>query len=188
MEEFNEPFDIGVGVHACGSLTDAIQLKCFQWQAAFLLCPCCVGKVKAPHYQGQDADVIRYPRSETVGNILSKNAYFELASAGDYGEWDFTSDVARSRRACKSLVERDRCLSAEEKGYRTFLSKMIPQTCTPKNDIVFGFPVKLSQAKSDHSSAEFLKVIADVVDGSDFFGSGCPHESTPLSLPLASNS
>jgi hypothetical protein len=38
--------DVGVGVHACGFLSDMIQYKCFLYQAAYVLAPCCIGKVK----------------------------------------------------------------------------------------------------------------------------------------------
>jgi hypothetical protein len=46
LQSFEEPFDVGVGVHACGWLSDVIQIKCFQHRAAFLLAPCCIGKLK----------------------------------------------------------------------------------------------------------------------------------------------
>lgn len=46
LQEFDEPFDVGMGVHACGWLSDVIQLKCFEHRAAFVLAPCCVGKLK----------------------------------------------------------------------------------------------------------------------------------------------
>jgi len=46
LQHFDEPFDIGIGVHACGWLSDIIQAKCFQQQAAFLLAPCCIGKLR----------------------------------------------------------------------------------------------------------------------------------------------
>ncbi|MES1907463.1 MAG: hypothetical protein MHM6MM_000573 [Cercozoa sp. M6MM] len=39
-------FDVGVAVHACGLLTDLSQLHCMQHDAAFVLCSCCVGKIK----------------------------------------------------------------------------------------------------------------------------------------------
>ena len=38
-------FDVGIGLHACGVVTDLILERCIASRAAFLLCPCCVGKI-----------------------------------------------------------------------------------------------------------------------------------------------
>lgn len=46
----------------------------------------------------------------------------------------------RQRRLCKSIVETDRCLRAAERGYRTRLMLLTPRVCTPKNDLLFGWP------------------------------------------------
>jgi len=46
IEEFNRPFDVGVAIHACGPLSDWIHQKCLKQRAAYVLCPCCVGKVQ----------------------------------------------------------------------------------------------------------------------------------------------
>ena len=39
-------FEVGVAMHACGAATDFAQLACMQCGAAFVLCPCCVGKLQ----------------------------------------------------------------------------------------------------------------------------------------------
>ena len=46
LQEFDESFDVGIGIHACGWLSDVIQIKCIQQRAAYLLAPCCIGKLK----------------------------------------------------------------------------------------------------------------------------------------------
>ena len=46
LQDFSERFDFGIGVHACGWLSDVIQMKCAAQRAAFLLAPCCIGKIK----------------------------------------------------------------------------------------------------------------------------------------------
>jgi hypothetical protein len=45
------------------------------------------------------------------------------------------------RRLCKSYIERDRNLLAEETGgYTTRLFVLHPPSCSPKNDVLVGIP------------------------------------------------
>ena len=46
IETFDEPFDVGVALHACGNATDHALLRCVERGAAFAVSPCCVGKLK----------------------------------------------------------------------------------------------------------------------------------------------
>ena len=43
--EFDLPFNVGVALHFCGFLTDLAQQKCVEAGAAYVLCPCCYGKI-----------------------------------------------------------------------------------------------------------------------------------------------
>lgn len=54
LQEFDEHFDLAVGLHACGWLSDCIQIKCMQRGASFLLAPCCVGKCKVSRVERED--------------------------------------------------------------------------------------------------------------------------------------
>lgn len=45
-EAYREPFDIALGLHACGNATDYAMLAASQHRAAYVMCPCCVGKLK----------------------------------------------------------------------------------------------------------------------------------------------
>lgn len=45
VAEFDQPFNIGVALHFCGFLTDLAQHKCIEVGAAYVLCPCCYGKI-----------------------------------------------------------------------------------------------------------------------------------------------
>jgi hypothetical protein len=174
MEDFHQPFDIGVAIHACGPLTDFIHQKCLIQRASYVICPCCIGKIQ--HYsetsllyhmngpsslslmsKRADQKELVYPRSNHFADILltqktplesgnryhqlkqQLDDYFSLSKYGDYGEWQFDTTTAKERRICKSLIELDRNLAAEEKGYRTLLLKMKPENCTPKNDIIVGW-------------------------------------------------
>jgi hypothetical protein len=40
------------------------------------------------------------------------------------------------------IIDMDRCIQAKEKGYEVFLSKLIPESCTPKNNLLVGLPRK----------------------------------------------
>ena len=45
IEDFHEPFDVGVALHACGGSSDVAMEKCVQARAAYVIAPCCVGKI-----------------------------------------------------------------------------------------------------------------------------------------------
>ena len=44
IDEWNEPFDIGIALHACGELTDMTMDQCIKARAGFVLAPCCIGE------------------------------------------------------------------------------------------------------------------------------------------------
>jgi SAM-dependent methyltransferase len=46
IEEYSQPFDVALALHACGNASDMAILKAMRWQAAFILTPCCIGKLK----------------------------------------------------------------------------------------------------------------------------------------------
>ena len=46
VAEFAGGFDIGLATHLCGELTDVAMEKCIGVGAAFVLTPCCLGKIK----------------------------------------------------------------------------------------------------------------------------------------------
>ena len=163
IEEYDGKFDVGMSLHACGVATDLAFLKCFEQSAVCISCPCCIGKVvlKDNKYKNNvktsEENAIEYPKSTVFQNILTKNEYHALASAGDFGGHDgidettignltrsenFKSielkDNSNSRRICKSMVELDRILHAREEGndYQTWMFTLEPKSCTPKNDII----------------------------------------------------
>ena len=49
--DFTGRFDIAVGLHCCGSLTDAVIAQCRRVHAGFVLCPCCYGHAAPPLLQ-----------------------------------------------------------------------------------------------------------------------------------------
>lgn len=49
IEDFSEPFDVGIALHACGNASDHMQMQAIRRRAAYLMVPCCVGKLKHWH-------------------------------------------------------------------------------------------------------------------------------------------
>ncbi|TMW62480.1 hypothetical protein Poli38472_005098 [Pythium oligandrum] len=136
IDDYNKRFDVGIALHACGEATDMVMQKCLESDAAFVLAPCCVGKIKL--------SALSYPRSQTLEEVVARNEYEVLARAADFGH---TNDAVMSRtpvnlrrRRCKTLLESDRNMRAVEAGYTTFKFVMHPHDATPKNDVLVGLP------------------------------------------------
>ncbi|KAG7398048.1 hypothetical protein PHYBOEH_011779 [Phytophthora boehmeriae] len=139
IDDYEKPFDVGIALHACGEATDMVMQKCLAERAAYVLAPCCVGKIKLSE--------LSYPRSETLAAELSRTEYEVLAKAADFGHSSSAAvahtEINRRRRRCKTLLESDRNMCAEEAGYDTFMFVMHPPTATPKNDVLVGIPRSL---------------------------------------------
>ena len=43
IEEFEQPFDVALALHACGNATDLAMLQAQRQGAAYAVSPCCVG-------------------------------------------------------------------------------------------------------------------------------------------------
>jgi len=131
--EYTEAFDIGVAVHVCGPATDFALERCLVQRAAFVLCPCCVGKLKFS--EGQR------PLSAALQKLIGPAEYLALARAGDTHE-QHGEDVAVSgaMQEAKLLLEVDRVRYAQDDhAYAVcYLSKLEPPEASPKNDIVIG--------------------------------------------------
>jgi len=172
IRSYNEQFDLGLALHACGEATDLAMNQCLKNnEAGFVVAPCCVGKLngnihnpyvshsKRKQNIGQTreniiAPTISYPRSCYFQKTLSisSNEFNQIASAGDYGEvLNMRHSRGACRRAAKTLLEYDRAKWAEESGYSTILTKMTPLDATPKNDILLGW-------KSTNISMDFCQL------------------------------
>ena len=46
IEAADMDFDVGVALHACGNATDHAMVRCVARRAAFVVSPCCIGKLK----------------------------------------------------------------------------------------------------------------------------------------------
>eukprot|EP00163_Fabomonas_tropica_P003370 TRINITY_DN12876_c0_g1_i1.p1 TRINITY_DN12876_c0_g1~~TRINITY_DN12876_c0_g1_i1.p1 ORF type:complete len:498 (+),score=48.90 TRINITY_DN12876_c0_g1_i1:175-1668(+) len=181
MDDYNEPFDLGVALHACGPLTDRAFDKCIQHRAMFLAAPCCLGKVHnqpeivslGSRFKYKDLEekvdrlqkneVIHYPRSAFFKSVLDETEYCEMAQTADYGEWDMNNSEgsnAKNSRACKAVVEYDRVVFAREQGFESFLTKMTPRDCTPKHDIIVAYP----QGTGDYQCQRSLRIDSPILN------------------------
>ena len=46
IEDFHEPFDVGIALHACGGASDVAMEKCVRARAAYVIAPCCVVRIR----------------------------------------------------------------------------------------------------------------------------------------------
>jgi len=138
-------FDVGVGLHACGEATDGILDACLQAGAAFVLAPCCVGKVAHAQHTA-------YPRSRACSSCWTRAQHRDVARAADANTHEMDSagrggvaparDArwAHARRCAKTAVEWDRLALAAAAGYTVALCRMFPTGASPKNDVLVGIP------------------------------------------------
>ena len=170
IEEFEEPLDVSLALHACGQATDFALWQAERWRAAYIVCPCCIGKLKhrsAPvgcgvtdvNYAGdvtqcapsQCAPCVTHPRSDWLFGVLG--------GAGQAEEWfglmakvgDISHGQAHSRgcflpgseaiaRACKAHLEADRGRRMEEVGFRVALTRLLQAELTGKGELLAGVP------------------------------------------------
>ncbi|CAB0034049.1 unnamed protein product [Trichogramma brassicae] len=136
LDYFKGSFNIGACLHACGVATDLVLQQCIQRNAAFVCCPCCYGSI-------QDCSRIVYPRSQLFENVLEKRNYFNLVHASDQTH-DTENVKTKQGYECMTIVDTDRKVQAEESGYKVYLNKLTPETCSPKNHLLIGWPYKLN--------------------------------------------
>ena len=124
-------FDVVFSSHACGSATDDALAKALSNQCAFVLCSCCVGKLKLV-----DSDTVVLPRSARARELMSREDFLNCARAADHDQ-NVEEDPMRAQ--AKLILEADRMALARENGYDTvFRTQLEPLSCSPKYDVVCG--------------------------------------------------
>ena len=117
-ETHTGPFDIGVALHACGVATDVVLEACLRRRAAFVLVPCCVGRLAQRANRGRNARAslpkteafaacFDLPKSAVWRGALSSDEAKALARAGDCAARDKLTADDRERRACKTVIDGD---------------------------------------------------------------------------------
>lgn len=116
-------FDVGIGLHCCGSFTDMVMELCLKRGATCIVCPCCNGAMTSKTTSGY-----QYPRSSSFREIMNQDEYLgQLSkSADDLGNYE-----------AKCLIEYDRVLWAQESGFREVsMWKLNPTESTPKHHVL----------------------------------------------------
>ncbi|XP_066990904.2 glutathione S-transferase C-terminal domain-containing protein homolog [Anabrus simplex] len=133
LDYFTGKFNIGTSLHACGVATDLVIKRCIQQRAVFVSCPCCYGSVENNH-------IITYPRSQHFRNSsMTLREYLVLGHSADQTH-DANNVKTDQGKKCMGIIDKDRCLQASEAGYIVSLAKLIPESCTPKNNLLVGIP------------------------------------------------
>ena len=130
IEDYHEPFDLGIALHACGPATDIAMKLCLLAKADCIMIPCCVGKVQqSAHYyttndsvgggggdDGDDGDAMK----STIKSTIRKSTTATEGSSmkGSSGEGGFVGDVSypRSRQGqeCLTRVQYDAIAKAAD--------------------------------------------------------------------------
>ncbi|CAE8604967.1 unnamed protein product, partial [Polarella glacialis] len=118
LRSFAEPFDLAVGLHACGPLVDAVLEQCFVSKAEFVLLTCCFGKIPK-----RAADFGLSP-------LVPKSWWGDGERLADGPEDKESSQAMR-------IVNSDRCCWVRQRGGWAHLFA-IPRSVTNKNIIVAG--------------------------------------------------
>eukprot|EP00936_MAST-01D_sp_MAST-1D-sp1_P001792 g1792.t1 len=153
-------FDIGVGLHCCGALTDAALAACVECAAAAVICPCCYGQLAAPPAAADASGEV--PAAAVVPVVAASARSIELAplSAVDFetlcraadfsvggssGGWDLTkcSNFKIAKR-CMILVDLDRVLAISQKegqkDYVGWVTSLGAYNSSPKNNCIVMLP------------------------------------------------
>ncbi|KFO97008.1 Glutathione S-transferase C-terminal domain-containing protein, partial [Calypte anna] len=133
LDYFNGSFNIGVALHACGVATDMVMEHCIKAQAAFVISPCCYGFI-------QNTVKFKYPRSHQFKDTLSYKEHMMLCRFADQTAVQLPPERRLIGKQCMGLVDLDRAWAAEEHNYSVQVISMVPESCSPKNNMIVGIP------------------------------------------------
>ena len=79
-------FDIAVGIHCCGLLTDAVLEKCKLHRASFVVVPCCYGQITRPPPSSESSQPKFKSAAIDIGSFVGFDeiSLNSVASAADY--------------------------------------------------------------------------------------------------------
>ncbi|KAM8939895.1 glutathione S-transferase C-terminal domain-containing protein [Pelodytes ibericus] len=133
LDYFIGKFNIGVALHACGVATDMVIEHCIRARAGFVICPCCYGFI-------QNTVKTTFPRSHQFQDILSYKEHMVLCRFADQTAAQLQVERRKIGKQCMGLVDLDRSWAAEQFSYKVQVISMEPETCSPKNNLIVGFP------------------------------------------------
>ena len=131
-----------------GGASDIALERCIEANAGFVICPCCIGKIKASR---------SLPLSHAFRSVLSDKEFRFLVRAGDFGHTEEVSSTSsayeQGRRISKCYIEEDRRQFAVDHGYNACLTVMVPHGGSPKSDILYGWPRAKERGKEEDCKA-----------------------------------
>ncbi|KAK7161320.1 hypothetical protein R3I94_004104 [Phoxinus phoxinus] len=133
LDYFTGNFNIGVALHACGVATDMVLDRCLQARAGFVISPCCYGFI-------QNTLKFNFPKSTRFAETLSYKEHMILCRFADQTAVGLPLERRLIGKRCMGLVDLDRCWAAETHGYSARVMTMVPEGCSPKNNMLVGFP------------------------------------------------
>ena len=123
MDEFartGEQFDMIVGLHCCGLLTDAMLSMALERRAAACIIPCCYGQIagSVDHDRGASTAPRMHPRSNAFRALpFADGAFDQLAKAADLAvAGDCSGPHYAAAKRCMLCVDADRLLWAQKEG------------------------------------------------------------------------
>ncbi len=168
IQDYQEIFQVGIALHACGTATDLCIDQCIKHQASFVLCPCCIGKVC--HNRSQPLST-QIQNASYCSDTLQGLMFNACLKAGDFGHGREKASTSipserRARRKCKALVEYDRLLYAQENGILEGALLQMPPEASSKCDVLLGLGVDVSSSKQEFKfdwSKDFEAISSDVI-------------------------
>ncbi|KAK2909226.1 hypothetical protein Q8A67_005063 [Cirrhinus molitorella] len=135
LDYFTGNFNIGVALHACGVATDMVLDRCLQAQAGFVISPCCYGFI-------QNTLKFNFPKSARFTETLSYKEHMILCRFADQTAVSLPPERRLIGKRCMGLVDLDRSWAAETHGYSVRVMTMVPEGCSPKNNMLVGIPTR----------------------------------------------
>merc|ERR1719326_307007 len=78
------------------------------------------------------------PKKQRQPDVDESIASDEVANVtADFAALSIDKEFGRN---CMGIVDTDRLSLAKEHGYRVAMSSLVPLTCTPRNNIILGWP------------------------------------------------
>ena len=189
-------FDLAVGLHCCGLLTDSALELALSQRASVCMVPCCYGQIVSneDHQRGGSTAPNMHPRSAAFREVLGGDglaAFRAVAKAADFnvvkdgGAFDVGSDAFATAVRCMRLVDTDRLLWMREESSpgrehrgnpHISLSCLSPPTCSPKCSIMlvdYRASTPPPVLAADHACAQGVRAVD---------GEGKPGEGAWLAL------
>ncbi|XP_073717108.1 glutathione S-transferase C-terminal domain-containing protein [Misgurnus anguillicaudatus] len=135
LDYFTGNFHIGVALHACGVATDMVMDRCLQARAGFVVSPCCYGFI-------QNTLKFNFPKSARFAETLSYKEHMILCRFADQTAVSLPLERRLIGKGCMGLVDLDRSWAAETHGYSVKVMTMVPEGCSPKNNMLVGKPAR----------------------------------------------